>query len=49
MFRNFLFILFSQFVVISAMAGGLRVGLSPDYPPLVFKQEGASSVSKPII
>jgi polar amino acid transport system substrate-binding protein len=40
MLRNFLFILFSQFVVLCAMAGGLRVGLSPDYPPLVFKQEG---------
>ena len=40
MLRNFLFILFSQFVVMCAMAGGLRVGLSPDYPPLVFKQEG---------
>ncbi|RLA60091.1 MAG: amino acid ABC transporter substrate-binding protein [Gammaproteobacteria bacterium] len=40
MLRNLLFVLFSQFVVISAMAGGLRVGLSPDYPPLVFKQEG---------
>lgn len=40
MFRNLLFVLFSQLVVLSAMAGGLRVGLSPDYPPLVFKQEG---------
>ena len=40
MLRNLLFVLFSQFVVISAMAGGLRVGLSADYPPLVFKQEG---------
>ncbi len=43
MLRKILFVLFSHFVVISAMAGGLRVGLSPDYPPLVFK-EGARVV-----
>lgn len=40
MFRNLLFVLFSQFVVISAIADGLRVGISPDYPPLAYKQEG---------
>jgi polar amino acid transport system substrate-binding protein len=40
MLRNLLIVLFSQFVVISAMAGELRVGLSPDYPPLIFKQDG---------
>ncbi|RLA40563.1 MAG: amino acid ABC transporter substrate-binding protein, partial [Gammaproteobacteria bacterium] len=25
---------------ISATADGLRVGLSPDYPPLVYRQDG---------
>ena len=40
MLRNLLLVLLFTFSAVSASAGGLRVGLSPDYPPLVYKREG---------
>ena len=40
MLRNLLLVLFFTFSAITALADGLRVGISPDYPPLAYKQEG---------
>ncbi len=40
MFRTFLLLLLCTFSSVSAMAGGLKVGVSADYPPMVYKQEG---------
>jgi ABC-type amino acid transport substrate-binding protein len=40
MLRNLLVVLFFTFSAITALADGLRVGVSPDYPPLAYKQEG---------
>ena len=40
MFRTFFLLLLCTFSSVSAMAGGLRVGVSADYPPMIFKQEG---------
>jgi ABC-type amino acid transport substrate-binding protein len=39
MFRKFLITVLLTLGAVSAMAGELKVGLSPDYPPLAFKQE----------
>lgn len=40
MLRKFLFTLLITLGAVSAMAAELKVGMSPDYPPLAFKQEG---------
>lgn len=40
MFRTFFLLLLCTFSSVSAMAGGLRVGVAADYPPMVYKQEG---------
>ena len=40
MLRNLLVVLFFTFSAITALADGLRVAVSPDYPPLAYKQEG---------
>ncbi len=40
MVRTFLFFLLWTYSVISLAAGGLKVGVSADYPPMIFKQEG---------
>jgi polar amino acid transport system substrate-binding protein len=40
MFRQFLFLVLFAACAFSAMAAGLKVGVSPDYPPMVFKHEG---------
>lgn len=40
MCRRLLLVLFFTMTTVSAAAESLRVGLSPDYPPLAYKQEG---------
>lgn len=40
MFRTVLLLLVCTLGSVSAMAGGLRVGVSADYPPMIYKQEG---------
>jgi ABC-type amino acid transport substrate-binding protein len=40
MLRNLLVVLFCALGAMNVMAAGLRVGISPDYPPLAYKQEG---------
>jgi ABC-type amino acid transport substrate-binding protein len=40
MFRAFLLLVLLSFSVVSAAAGGLKVGVSADYPPMVYEQEG---------
>jgi ABC-type amino acid transport substrate-binding protein len=40
MFRKFLITVILTLGAVSVMAGELKVGMSPDYPPLAFKQEG---------
>ena len=40
MFRNLVLVLVFTLGAINVMADGLRVGLSADYPPLVYKREG---------
>lgn len=43
MYRKFLITVMFTLGAMSAMATELKVGLSPDYPPLAFKQEGRVS------
>lgn len=40
MFRKFLLLVLLSLSVVSAAAGGFKVGVSADYPPMVYKQEG---------
>ncbi len=40
MLRKFLITVILTLGAVSALAGELKVGMSPDYPPLAFKQEG---------
>jgi len=40
MFRTFLLLLWCILSAVSHAAGGLRVGVSADYPPMIYKQEG---------
>ena len=40
MFRTFLLLLLCTLSAVSLAAGGLRVGVSADYPPMIYKQEG---------
>jgi polar amino acid transport system substrate-binding protein len=40
MFRTFLLLLLCTLSAVSHAAGGLRVGVSADYPPMIYKQEG---------
>lgn len=40
MLRNLLLVLFCSLGAINVMAAELRVGISPDYPPLAYKQDG---------
>jgi len=40
MFRTFLLLLFFTVSAVSHAAGGLKVGVSADYPPMIYKQEG---------
>jgi ABC-type amino acid transport substrate-binding protein len=40
MFRTFLLLLLCTVSSVSAMAGGLKVGVAADYPPMAYKQEG---------
>ncbi len=40
MFRTFLLLLLCTLSAVSLAAGGLRVGVSADYPPVIYKQEG---------
>lgn len=39
MFRKFLVIVLLTYSAVGATAAGLRVGVSPDYPPMIFKQD----------
>jgi len=40
MLRNLFLLLLLTFTAVSAMGAGLKVGVSADYPPMAFKQEG---------
>jgi polar amino acid transport system substrate-binding protein len=40
MLRTFLLLLLCTLSAVSLAAGGLRVGVSADYPPMIYKQEG---------
>jgi len=40
MFRTFLLILLCTLSAVSIAAGGLKVGVSADYPPMIYKQDG---------